>query len=216
MERIILPNNDVVDYDDSTHSYFVNGVRVPSITQLISCYFGDIYGDIPEDVLSKAAEHGTNVHKEIQDILEGNSIEMNYIETSNFINVLAPRLFLEPINCEKIVVIYDGKIPIAAGRYDLFACATEWHKKTLIDFKTTSVIHRQRVIFQLNLYKLGAYQSGYITKEEYESLVLCVCQLKGEIKKYEYLPNLPEMTVKIMIDKSLQNYYIDKELEDII
>ena len=209
-----LPNKDVVYYQEEKHRYYVNGIMVPSITQLVEAYFGNIYGDIPEDVLQRAAEYGTAVHQEIQANLEGNTIEVNYVETDNFLNVIAPRLYLEPIQCEQIVVIYDKRgAPIAAGRYDLLAYTTEQKIKTLIDFKTTSTLHRQQVIFQLNLYKRGAYQSQYLTKEEYEKILLNVVQLKHEIKKSEYLPNLPDSTLDKMIDKALENYYIDKEME---
>jgi hypothetical protein len=52
---------DVFTFDESTHVYKLNGVVLPSITQLIKPLVD--YGHVPPAVLANAAEFGKKVHR---------------------------------------------------------------------------------------------------------------------------------------------------------
>ena len=56
-----------VEYNEEWHTYRINGVIVPSVTQLLS---DDTYINVDPVVLERAAKKGTLVHKEIQEWLE--------------------------------------------------------------------------------------------------------------------------------------------------
>ena len=64
-------------FDESTHSYYIAGEKVPSVTEVLSI-FND-YSKIPYHVLEAARERGTLVHKAgellIQNRLEWSSID---------------------------------------------------------------------------------------------------------------------------------------------
>ena len=59
------------EYDDSTHTYKVDGEIVQSVTQLLNRKFGHKYDDIPKDVLKKAQEKGTKVHLAVECYCKG-------------------------------------------------------------------------------------------------------------------------------------------------
>jgi len=61
----------LVVFREDSHEYYVDGVKVPSVTGLLERYSRlhglDDYSDIPEDVLRRAAARGTALHKEIEE-----------------------------------------------------------------------------------------------------------------------------------------------------
>ena len=54
----------MVKFDSTTHTYTLNGGVIPSTTQIIKAVlFPNQYAFIADDVLEKAANFGTRVHK---------------------------------------------------------------------------------------------------------------------------------------------------------
>lgn len=51
----------VLEFQESTHTYTLDGVRVPSVTQILKPMYS-FYG-VPDEVLQAKAELGTNVHR---------------------------------------------------------------------------------------------------------------------------------------------------------
>ena len=51
-----------LEYIDEIHQYLVDGVCVPSITQILKVKFGNKYVGISKEVLDNAAKKGTAVH----------------------------------------------------------------------------------------------------------------------------------------------------------
>ena len=183
-----LPNGERVFYLDLTHSYFVNGVELPSITTLLSATYGDIYSHVNKDVLAKAAERGTQIHQELQVHIDARIEDRSHVvsglcfkETENYFNIIEPIWKISPIMTERVVVLYspDG-VPKAAGRFDMLCNVNGI--QTLVDFKTTSVLHRREVTAQLNLYLMAAIQSGYIP--DFEETSLGVIHLHGDTCKF--------------------------------
>ena len=52
-----------LEYDDDTHTYFYEGLILPSITQILQLRFGKKYDGIDTEILTRAAERGTEIHK---------------------------------------------------------------------------------------------------------------------------------------------------------
>lgn len=196
-----LPNGVVVEFLPETHTYIVNGKEVPSVTTLLTKVYGDAYSAVNEELLRRAAEYGTAVHEDIEQWINVRKVTPDaeiispYPEVRNFFEMIEPIYKITPIMTEKVVVLQnpDGEI-IAAGRFDLL-CEVDG-KLTLADFKTTSVIHRELVTAQLNLYLRAAIQSGYLSSEGAD---LGVIHLSGE--KCRYVP-----IVKLR-DSFLLNFY---------
>lgn len=72
-----------LEYDDDTHTYLVDGVIVPSITQMLSVKFGNKYASVNRSTLERAAERGTAIHKAIEDYCKL-GIEGDLKEIRNF------------------------------------------------------------------------------------------------------------------------------------
>lgn len=192
-EELVLPNGIKVQFYPDTHTYIVDGKELPSITTLLKKVYGDTYAAVNPEVLQRAAEYGTAVHTELQQMIEmrqknpGIPLFSSYQEVTNYFTFVEPIYHIEPIMTEKVVVLYDqdGQ-PCAAGRFDLLCNVNG--EKTLADFKTTSTIHRQLVTAQLNLYLIAARQSGYLSEDE--EIKLGAIHLSGEKSKFVPIVNL--------------------------
>lgn len=187
-ETHILPNGQCVFYSDETHTYIVDGLELPSITSLLSLVYGDTYAAVNKNILHRAAEHGTIIHSELQTVIEHRLENPDYIidiplheESQQYFQLIEPIWQIKPIQTEQIVVLYGpNNRPIAAGRFDLLCTVQD--ELTLVDFKTTSTIHRQLVTAQLNLYRKAAIQSGYFSIDD--NVKLGVIHLRKETSKY--------------------------------
>ena len=173
-----LVENKNLTFDESDHTYRLDGVVLPSVTQIMRPLSDANYNGIPEDVLQKAADRGTAVHQAID-------IFLNY-------------------GCEDIDPAYRGYLDAFLKWKDSVApdvCATEqpiYHptmlycgtadcvckiggKMVLIDYKTTSVIHEKLVSVQLQAYE-SALKANGVTIDEKRIL-----QLKDSgYKEYVY------------------------------
>ena len=186
-EHHFLPNGVEVIFYPDTHQYFVDGREVPSITTLIQNHYGNKYAMVRPEILQAAANYGTNVHADLEALINLRWKEPNaplisdYPEVNNYFNFVEPIYDIVPMLTEKVIVLYgpDGKVA-AAGRFDLFG--TVKGKRTLMDFKTTSTINRQSVSAQLNLYLQGMLQSGYV--DDIKDIDIGVIHLSGNKSSY--------------------------------
>lgn len=181
-EEQLLPNGTLVVFYPETHQYFVDDKELPSVTTLLSKVYGNAYAGVNPEILKRAAEYGTAVHDELQQLIEirkqNPEVPLDYAhqETRNYFTFVESIYKVEPLLTEQMVVLYDDGKPVAAGRFDLL-CNVKG-KLTLADFKTTTTIHKQLVTAQLNLYLKAARQSGYIDQDA--DVDLQVIQLSGE------------------------------------
>ena len=56
-----------LEYIEDDHIYLVDGVIVPSVTQILKKRFGGMYSHVDKITLGKAADAGTKVHKSIEE-----------------------------------------------------------------------------------------------------------------------------------------------------
>lgn len=159
-------NNDTLEYDDSTHLYYVNGVIVPSVTQVVAFAYPTTYKDIDPRILKRASELGTKMHKEIEDYENGKEISSSQ-ELDNYIKL---KYFFkwEAQHNEIPIIVYDNGNPICAGRLDQIIKLNE--ELCVNDLKRTKDVHYNNLSLQLSLYAIGYEQcygkkieSGYCT-----------------------------------------------------
>ena len=55
-----------LEYFDEEHLYLVDGIIVPSITQILKHKFGRKYEGIDRATLQRAADKGTQIHEAIE------------------------------------------------------------------------------------------------------------------------------------------------------
>lgn len=143
---IRLKRSGVV-FDPTEHRYFLDGKELKGITPLLHRHvFPNLYKDIPNYILNKAAEHGTIVHEQIE-LYDGG---------------------FEPIECSEELLSYkkikkENNLITIGNEYivtDLehFASAIDLVFEDnngniiLSDIKTTSVLNLDYVQFQLSIY----------------------------------------------------------------
>lgn len=148
-------NNYTLEYDDETHTYLVDGVIVPSVTQLIKVKFGEKYVGVNRSTLERAANRGTAIHEAIERYCKtGDGEEVKEVHNFNF---LRERHGFNVLENETPIIIAKGDTPVAAGRLDLVLDVKG--ETAIADIKTTSALDKEYLAYQLNLYRIGYTQS---------------------------------------------------------
>lgn len=143
-------NGHTLEFAEGSHTYLLDGIIVPSVTQALGRKFPGEYARVSEETLAKAAERGTAVHKSLENYCNG---EDDGSEAVWDFKRLQKRHKIKPLRTETPVII-DGRI---AGRVDLVA---EIDGETAVaDYKTTATLNKEKLTYQLNLYKIGIEQS---------------------------------------------------------
>ena len=145
-----------LEYIDDIHAYLVDGVIVPSVTQILKLKFGNKYDNVSRQTLKRAAEKGTEVHEAIENYCK-HGTESNLVEVRNF-KFLQKQYQFKVLDNEVPVILFKDGEPIAAGRLDL---VLEMDGRIGGgDIKRTSTLDKNYLGYQLNLYRI-AYMQCY-------------------------------------------------------
>lgn len=198
IENWKIGNDELVYYDD-THTYYVNGKKCISVTQLLKHKFPCKYDGVSEAVLNNAAKRGNQVHESIE-MYEVYGLPSN--ELQEFRNYLfLKKTFGFEVKGNEVPIILKYRDLIVCGRLDLVL--VENGELMLGDIKSTSALDKEYLAYQLNLYRI-AYQQCY--KEEIKGLR--GLHLRKDVRKYVQLPINEEMTYQL-----LDEYMEGKESE---
>nr|DAV89091.1 MAG TPA: Mitochondrial genome maintenance exonuclease 1, DNA complex, DNA exonuclease [Caudoviricetes sp.] len=187
----------IVEYIDETHQYLVDGICVPSITQILKIKFGNKYNNVNNNVLKNASEKGTQVHEAIEKLCKTGEVE-ELKEVKNFM-FLQKHYKFEVIDNEVPVILFKNDKPIACGRLDLVLKIDD-----LIgggDIKRTSVLDKEYLVYQLNLYRI-AYKQCY----DIDWKFLKGLHLREDVRKFVDIPINEEMAWNL-VEK-----YLEKEV----
>lgn len=102
-----------IEFLEDEHIYLVDGVIVPSITQMLKSKFGNKYIYVSKRTLENASKRGTEVHKEIEEY-EKYKINGNTKELRNY-KFLKKAYEFETIDNEVPVILFKNDEPIACG-----------------------------------------------------------------------------------------------------
>lgn len=185
-----------VEYIDETHQYLIDGCIVPSITQILKIKFGKKYDGVPQEVLQRASELGTATHKAIEDYCKL-GIDTDLQELQNF-KFLQKQFKFRVLDNEIPIILFYHEKPIACGRLDLVLEDDETGLM-LGDIKRTSVLDKEYLGYQLNLYRLG-YQQCY----DKEIKGLKGVHLRNDVRKYVNIPINEELALEL-IEEYLKN-----------
>ena len=142
---IKLIDSQVV-FNQEYHTYSLNGITLNGITGLIkSQLFPNLYKDIPQYVLDKAAERGTMVHESIELFDAGFEPKDTTPELENYKRIKRENE-LTTITNEYIVTDKEH----FASAIDLVLCKGE--DIILADIKTTYTLDKEYVRWQLSIY----------------------------------------------------------------
>lgn len=136
--------NTEVKFDTLTHSYFTtDNRRLIGVTTLMSKHgLSPNYSSVPEAVLKKAADRGTAVHRLFEAYDNGEAVEETPELTAYRklgLHILSSEYLVSDnqtvaSSIDKVVFVDEGTVDLA-------------------DIKTTSVLHKEAVAWQLSIYK---------------------------------------------------------------
>lgn len=183
----------MISFDKQTHTYTNDGRLLLSVTEVIKRYvFPDLYSNVPEEVLNKAAERGTATHAIIERYIKGTltneEYEANKADVDAFMyEVEKKHLFLGQSEC----IVSDGEL--LAGTIDIIGIFNEGNGERLIiaDIKTTSKLNIEYLQWQLSLYSYlmcKADGKEYIAGDSPELYGIHLRDGKCKIVKIEPLP----------------------------
>ena len=187
MELFKLKCGDLEYYDDQ-HVYLLNGVILPSVTEIIGKKFND-YADVPKEVLNRAAERGTKVHKQIENFCKS-GVDDGSTAIRHF-KFLQNQYNFEVLDNELPLVIFKDDIPVACGRLDM---TIEMDGRVgIADIKTCSALNKPKIAYQLNMYRLGLMQSYGVQAE-----FLKIIHIRDNVRKFIDMPINEEETYKLI------------------
>ena len=144
-----------LEYFDDTHTYLYEGLMLPSVSRILETKFKGEYKNVPPAVLNNAAQRGTAVHKAIE-----NYNNLGYDDGSEAVRnfkFLQKQYGFDVLDSELPLVIFKDDMPIACGRLDMTMLMDG--ETGIADIKTVSTLNKEKIAYQLNLYRIGLMQS---------------------------------------------------------
>lgn len=157
MEEITTWNikGHIVEFIDDIHQYLVDGCMVDSVSQILGTKYRNEYASVPPAVLNNAAKRGTAVHKAIENY--NNSGYDDGSEAVRNFKFLQKQYGFEVLDSELPLVLFKDDMPIACGRLDMTMLMDG--ETGIADIKTVSSLNKEKIAYQLNLYRIGLMQS---------------------------------------------------------
>ena len=158
---ITLPTFPELHFDEGKHLYTLdqNGVtfELPSVTQILRFISREIYGDVPQSVLDKAADKGTRVHEAIEAY---DNYGWKECEPDTLPYILAYEKWVQDHNFQTVANEYPiyHRTRLYAGRIDRIFM--DEGKLSLLDIKTSETILEPLVAGQLYGYSEASKSHG--------------------------------------------------------
>ena len=184
-----------LEYFDETHTYLYDGLMLPSVSQILGAKFINEYASVPPAVLNNAAKRGTAVHKAIENY--NNSGYDDGSEAVRNFRFLEKQYGFEVLDSELPIVIFKDDMPIACGRLDMTMLMDG--QTGIADIKTVSALNKEKIAYQLNLYRIGLMQSYGV-----DAQFLKIIHIRDGIRKVIDSPVNDGMTWKL-IEEFLEN-----------
>lgn len=183
-----------LEFFPETHTYLYEGLMLPSVSRILESKFNGEYKNVPPAVLNNAAQRGTAVHKAIENY--NNSGYDDGSEAVRNFKFLQKQYGFEVLDSELPLVIFKDDMPIACGRLDMTMLIDG--QTGIADIKTVSTLNKEKIAYQLNLYRIGLMQSYGV-----DAQFLKIIHLRDGIRKVIDSPINEGMTWEL-IEKFLE------------
>lgn len=183
-----------LEYFDDTHTYLYEGLMLPSVSRILGTKYKNEYASVPPAVLNNAAKRGTAVHKAIENY--NNSGYDDGSEAVRNFKFLQKQYGFEVLDSELPLVLFKDDMPIACGRLDMTMLIDG--ETGIADIKTVSTLNKEKIAYQLNLYRIGLMQSYGV-----DAKFLKIIHLRDGIRKVIDSPINEKMTWEL-INKFLE------------
>jgi hypothetical protein len=188
-------NGHILEFIPETHQYIVDGILVPCVSNILAFKFND-YSGVSREVLNRASEKGTELHKVIEDY-EQQGITSDLREFKNYLFLKKHHKFENIENEVPVLYESEGRV-LFVGTLD--QVITIDGKLGINDFKRVSAPNKMKIAYQLNLYRM-AYEQSYGQKIEFLSFT----HLREDVRKFHPLPINEESAMDLI------NEYYEKE-----
>ena len=183
-----------LEFFNETHTYLYDGIMLPSVSRILESKFNGEYKNVPPAVLDNAAKRGTAVHKAIENY--NNSGYDDGSEAVRNFKFLQKQCGFKVLDSELPLVIFKDDMPIACGRLDMTMIMDG--ETGIADIKTVSTLNKEKIAYQLNLYRIGLMQSYGV-----DAKFLKIIHLRDGIRKVIDSPVNEKMTWEL-IEKFLE------------
>lgn len=182
----------MIEFIEDGHIYLLNGVIIPSVSEILRFIFPDKYKNVDSNVLNKKAEYGSVVHESVE-CLEQNKdlpeLDLNQQFSLNQYLRIKQKNDIKVIAQEQIINYLNWY----AGRFDMIADVNG--ELSLCDIKTTAVLDKEYLSWQLSFYEL-AYMTMYGTNKFKKLYAIWLPKGKyGELVEIERKPIMELMKV---------------------
>ena len=186
-----------LEFYPETHTYLYDGLMLPSVTQILGVKYKNDYASVPPAVLNNAAQRGTAVHKAIENYnVTGYDDGSEAVRNFKF---LQKQYGFEVLDSELPLVIFnDDNVPIACGRLDMTMLMDG--ETGIADIKTVSTLNKEKIAYQLNLYRIGLMHSYGV-----DAQFLKIIHIRDGVRKFIDSPVNEGMAWELV------NEYLEKE-----
>lgn len=178
-----------LEYYDETHTYLYDGIILPSVTQILSFKYPNDYANVPKDILQRAGERGTAVHKSIE-VFNRTGYDDGTQAVHDY-RFLQNRYDFEVLDSELPLVLFDDEVPVACGRLDM--TLEIGNDVGIADIKTNATLNLEKVAYQLNLYRIGLKQSYNV-----DAQFLRIIHLRDGKRKFIEVPVDEEKAIELL------------------
>ena len=186
-----------LEFFPESHTYLYDGIMLPSVTQILGVKYKNDYASVPPAVLNNAAQRGTAVHKAIENFnVSGYDDGSEAVRNFKF---LQKQYGFEVLDSELPIVLFKDDMPIACGRLDMTMLMDG--ETGIADIKTVRTLNKEKIAYQLNLYRIGLMQSYGV-----DAKFLKIIHLRDGIRKVIDCPVNEGMALEI-----IEEYYRSKE-----
>ena len=189
----------ILKFFDENHVYELDGEEIPSVSELSRFASREIYKDINQYTLDRAADRGTKVHKACENLDRYGDCEVEegispYIKAYiQFCQDYAPSWSL----IEKPLA--SGTMQFA-GTLDRVGTLKDG-KAAIVDIKTSSVVQKVLALIQLNGYKV-LYEENFA--QRIEKLYILHLKNDGNYKLIEFPTDLTLFNACLSLHNALK------------
>lgn len=147
-----------LSFKEDTHSYFLDDMPIPSVSEIINPIYQKVYGNIDENTLNIAAERGTRIHRSIEFLSKYNFYDIQN-DISGYIDA-----YKKFRNTHKDWNIIHSELQ-TYHKFLIYGMTIDQVYETpkglvICDIKTTKIAHPNAWSVQLSAYKSG-FESQY-------------------------------------------------------
>lgn len=155
----------MIEFIEEGHLYLKDGVLLPSVSEILHFIFPDKYKGVDQEILNRKAKYGSKVHESIEhyeNVLARTGKAEAFISTKDFLSLdinqefslkqyirLKDKYNIEVLVQEQMINYKDAY----AGRFDMIAKVND--ELSLCDIKTTAVLDKEYLSWQLSFYELA-------------------------------------------------------------